>query len=372
MTQANSFPPRPPFSYPSGQKVREMFGQFRYELTGNGSIQILDGWANKNIEKVYIPQLAGVEGAPADCRVYFHRRGVRQLKLLFEAWERAGLLHYIKSWGGSFVPRLIRGGRSLSNHAYGSAFDINAAWNGLGREPAKGDREGTVFPLVQIANAHGFYWGGHYNSRLDGMHFELAVLDVFPPVVFPRLVPPAFFHEEEVEHLTDDISANAAPVSVPANNPQPIPPFATEFPQNTAFQAETESQTNSKPNGDGAAMGDAADAAPRFSINYTDYLPLAIVWLKRITKISAIGTFLSGLGITGASAAGLPLSAKIAAAVVIGLIIISVLIVAIAAFIVIGLLFYKLAMKIWEAYQRGNPRLQNIEFCARKPENLKS
>ena len=28
--------------------------------------------------------------------------------------------------------------------------------------------------LVPLANKHGFYWGGHFESRPDGMHFEMA------------------------------------------------------------------------------------------------------------------------------------------------------------------------------------------------------
>jgi len=29
---------------------------------------------------------------------------------------------------------------------------------------------------VPLANEHGFYWGGHFRHRPDGMHFEIAVL----------------------------------------------------------------------------------------------------------------------------------------------------------------------------------------------------
>jgi hypothetical protein len=31
-----------------------------------------------------------------------------------------------------------------------------------------------VRELVPIANELGWYWGGHYRKRLDGMHFELV------------------------------------------------------------------------------------------------------------------------------------------------------------------------------------------------------
>jgi hypothetical protein len=63
----------------------------------------------------------------------------------------------------------------LSNHAFGSAFDINAGQNGLGRIPAAVGAYGSVRELVPIAHRFGFYWGGHF-SRADGMHFEVAKL----------------------------------------------------------------------------------------------------------------------------------------------------------------------------------------------------
>jgi hypothetical protein len=61
----------------------------------------------------------------------------------------------------------------LSNHAFGTAFDINYAWNKLGAEPAVESMKGSVYPLIPLAHKHGFYWGGHF-SRKDGMHFEIA------------------------------------------------------------------------------------------------------------------------------------------------------------------------------------------------------
>jgi hypothetical protein len=44
----------------------------------------------------------------------------------------------------------------------------------LGKRPALVSEKGSVRELVPIANKYGFYWGGHFNSRPDGMHFEAA------------------------------------------------------------------------------------------------------------------------------------------------------------------------------------------------------
>ena len=64
----------------------------------------------------------------------------------------------------------------LSNHAFGTAFDINVPFNPLGARPALIGKQGSVRELVPIANEHGFFWGGHFGKRPDGMHFEVAVL----------------------------------------------------------------------------------------------------------------------------------------------------------------------------------------------------
>lgn len=81
------------------------------------------------------------------------------------------------TYEGSFASRFISGSTtSLSGHAFGSAFDINAAQNVFGsRPPLVGDR-GSTRALVPLANKWGFYWGGHLGSRPDGIHFEIVLL----------------------------------------------------------------------------------------------------------------------------------------------------------------------------------------------------
>ena len=139
------------------------------------AIRIVNGWNKQNIVNVDIPQLAGIVGAPKTGRIQVHRLAADPIVRLFEAWEDAELIDKVLTWAGSWVPRLIRGSTSvLSNHAFGTAFDINAAWNGLGARPALKAEKGSVRELVPIASEQGWYWGGHYQSRKDGMHFELV------------------------------------------------------------------------------------------------------------------------------------------------------------------------------------------------------
>jgi hypothetical protein len=171
------WPPRPGFLPLVANADRAaVFGAFRYEAVGpdTDDIRILGGWQQANIRPMVVSQLAGIKGAPATGRIWVHRLMGAQIQALFRAWEEARLGNLVLTWEGSFAPRFVRGSRStLSNHAWGTAFDINYQWNRLGAVPAlRGDR-GSVRELVPIAQAHGFYWGGHF-SRCDGMHFEVA------------------------------------------------------------------------------------------------------------------------------------------------------------------------------------------------------
>lgn len=181
--KGTDFPAKPSFAALSYEKKIEIFGSFKFVHTGDGNIQITDDWAKKNIVTVSVPQLDGVEGAGNKGRATIHASIKDQFLGLWEAWEDEGLLGHVLTWAGAYVPRYMRkvtippGGnaRLLSNHAWGTAFDINAAWNGLGKTPAAVGEKGCVRELVATAHRFGFYWGGHFGGgRPDGMHFEAA------------------------------------------------------------------------------------------------------------------------------------------------------------------------------------------------------
>ncbi|MFO0615872.1 MAG: M15 family metallopeptidase [Polyangiaceae bacterium] len=159
----------------------------------------LADWRRRNIATVDIPQLRGRRHtAAADpylarthtpeeyaawqrqqvsqrlgTTVEFNSRCTRQLQALWNAWDRAGLLSLVIFEIGFLLQRYKRGSgnTSISNHAYGTAFDINSVPNSYRAIPAPRGAWGTVVPLVPLAIDHGFYWGGFYN---DGMHFEVG------------------------------------------------------------------------------------------------------------------------------------------------------------------------------------------------------
>ncbi len=139
------------------------------------AIQITSRGVDFKIVKLVLPQLIGVRGFPKSGGIFVNAKIADQLEALVNAWEEAELLDRVVSWGGSWVARFIRGSRtSLSNHSWGTAFDINVAYNGLGKRAALVGEYGSVRELVPLANKHGFYWGGHFSTRADGMHFEIG------------------------------------------------------------------------------------------------------------------------------------------------------------------------------------------------------
>lgn len=145
------------------------WGKFEYRAAPTKAnpenIVIMGSWEDDNIVSIVCPVFRKSvrlhrEVAPSYMAAMQDVIASRQSKLL--------LTHE-----GGFVPRFIRGSRStLSSHSWGSAFDVNYEWNRLGQRPALLGERGSVRSLVTIFQKHGWYWGGWFRSRPDGMHFE--------------------------------------------------------------------------------------------------------------------------------------------------------------------------------------------------------
>ena len=87
----------------------------------------------------------------------------------------------VSKFGGAYNYRLMRGGTSLSMHAYGCAIDLDAANNGLGDNTPRFSK----YPQVLKAfSDEGAIWGGDWNGNentldertCDGMHWQFARL----------------------------------------------------------------------------------------------------------------------------------------------------------------------------------------------------
>lgn len=179
VTDSTNFPPKPSFLPITGNATREkLFGKIQFipapTKDNPEGIKITNDFESKNIVRVNLPALSKATGGKFTA-MRWNKGCEYQLVKFFERLEKENLHTKILSYAGAFYPRFIRGSRTqLSNHSWGTAFDCNVPQNGLGKVPALIGKEGSVREIVLIANECGFYWGGHFDSRKDGMHFEIA------------------------------------------------------------------------------------------------------------------------------------------------------------------------------------------------------
>lgn len=173
------WPPLPGYQTYTPEQLDQLFGKIEFEPLASGNIKVLNNWVAENLVEIVIPQLnkIGQKWGHDNGKILFHKKGARQMIMLWEEWEKNGLLPLVTDWCCSYGPRYIRGSSvRLSTHAYGISFDINIRTNALGIVPPLVGQKGSVRPLVPIANKLGFFWGGHFRKRKDGMHFEIAKL----------------------------------------------------------------------------------------------------------------------------------------------------------------------------------------------------
>lgn len=147
----------------------------------------ISDWRRTKIISIAIPQLRFATGFSGT--ITCHHDVAPHITKLFQRWEQLDLLHLVRDYDGTFSPRYKRGKSAsnaghgvkkskdvanLSNHSFGSAFDINAEDNPFNTEAKLCPMRGCVRELVPPANELGFFWGGHFGSPKDGMHFEFA------------------------------------------------------------------------------------------------------------------------------------------------------------------------------------------------------
>ena len=88
--------------------------------------------------------------------------------------EIRGLYPKMKlSSAGMLCVRRVRGSKtSISNHSWGTAFDIMI--DGDLDDYGDGKVQHGLTLIAPIFNKHGWYWGAHFRKE-DGMHFEISV-----------------------------------------------------------------------------------------------------------------------------------------------------------------------------------------------------
>lgn len=77
----------------------------------------------------------------------------------------------LDDWGYAY--RQVRGSTDmLSNHASGTAIDLNATKHPLGAKDTFAPKQ--VDALLELCDKYRLRWGGLYRNRKDEMHFEIV------------------------------------------------------------------------------------------------------------------------------------------------------------------------------------------------------
>jgi len=138
--------------------VSEAIGQYRYTVSG-GRVTPESSWVAEHIATEQVPIIGSVT-----C----NKAMLPQLRAALQEVVDSGLADKIHpgEYAGCYYPRFIAGSTTLSNHAFGTALDINVP----------GNQRGTVGEIdrgvVAIFKKWGFAWGGDWNYT-DPMHFEM-------------------------------------------------------------------------------------------------------------------------------------------------------------------------------------------------------
>jgi hypothetical protein len=139
--------------------VGDAVGTYSYSVLGGGRIAPQASWVANHISTETMPIIGSMT-----CNTQMFP----QLRAALDEIVADGLSSAIHpgQYGGCYVPRFIADTTTLSNHAFGLAFDLNVPEN----------QRGTVGQInrqvVGILQKWGFTWGGTWHYT-DPMHFEL-------------------------------------------------------------------------------------------------------------------------------------------------------------------------------------------------------
>lgn len=107
---------------------------------------------------------------PLPYEIFLNKDLIEPLSKGLQNLIESGIQKELKTWDGCFCIRTKRKSKSLSLHSWGVAFDVNAAWNGMGKKPTLSKE------FVECFTSVGLDWGGYWKNPIDGMHFQLKEL----------------------------------------------------------------------------------------------------------------------------------------------------------------------------------------------------
>ncbi len=155
---ANGRPPT--MSQPNLVRGGAVQSHLNYGATGALGDPNQPGWQQENI----VPAKA-----PSGATFQVHKSAKSDVEAFLKELEDKGYKINPTESGG-YAKRNITGGNTLSEHAYGTAFDINPSRNPYS---AEGKRVTDLPPdISEIAGRHNLEWGGNWKSPVDTMHFQ--------------------------------------------------------------------------------------------------------------------------------------------------------------------------------------------------------
>lgn len=186
-----------PAARPRQLTYEERTARFPLDFTvdDEGHVLVPQSWRSANLRQLIIPTAYGARIA------LVHKHAIA----VFDAWLAMlrGIEADILTFDGAFVARLKRGvehpkdraskaawGKLLSNHSRGTAIDLNAKWNGMGKPGAAAGTEGSMHRIiacarlvrVQVETPAGTVWdaglvlGADWSGKnRDDMHAEIGV-----------------------------------------------------------------------------------------------------------------------------------------------------------------------------------------------------
>ena len=139
--------------------IADAVGVYRYSVLADARIAPDPAWVDAHITTEAVPILGSIT-----CNKLIFP----QLRAALEEVVSRGLAARIHpdEYAGCYYPRFIANTTTLSNHAFGLAFDLNVPGNQRGTA-GEIDRD-----VVAILKSWGFTWGGDW-SYTDPMHFEM-------------------------------------------------------------------------------------------------------------------------------------------------------------------------------------------------------
>lgn len=170
-----------------------------YTISPDGSVKVPLDWESKNLVTLKLPIPTGIIRG-----VRVHKRAAPVFQEWFRLWSPE-VCRDVKTFGGSFVPRLMRAAKNLpstsnptrdwnaflSRHSRGIAMDLNHDFDGnhQGEKGVPPGLVGSVHRIAELARTVrvpvtdpegnsweagivcGIDWGG---KLVDPMHFEIG------------------------------------------------------------------------------------------------------------------------------------------------------------------------------------------------------